>query len=106
MTSTTPTQHSVTEAVEWHEVISLLAAGRLLGMGRTKAYRLAQAGEFPCRVLRIGGRYAVPVRGPRALLDHASDGGIDSSPLISTRFENAGKARLISLAPRTGPDAD
>lgn len=52
------------------EVISLIEAGRLLGMGRTKAYRLAQAGQFPCRVLRIGGRYAVPVRGLRALLDH------------------------------------
>ncbi|MEU8324149.1 helix-turn-helix domain-containing protein [Nonomuraea sp. NPDC048881] len=69
MTSTTPNKLLEAGAVERPEVVSLLAAGRLLGMGRTKAYRLAKAGEFPCRVLRIGGRYAVPVRGLRALLD-------------------------------------
>ncbi|MEU6718641.1 helix-turn-helix domain-containing protein [Nonomuraea sp. NPDC046802] len=72
MTSTTPTQPSTRQAPE---VVSLLAAGRLLGMGRSKAYRLAKSGEFPCRVLRIGGRYAVPVRGLRALLDHPDQDG-------------------------------
>ncbi|MFI7225103.1 helix-turn-helix transcriptional regulator [Nonomuraea angiospora] len=77
MTSTTPTGHP---AQQEPEVISLLAAGRLLGMGRTKAYRLAKAGDFPCRVLRIGGRYAVPVRGLRALLDHTSESGSQSRP--------------------------
>ncbi|MEU4574639.1 DNA-binding protein [Nonomuraea sp. NPDC023979] len=68
MTSTTPSSTTRQEP----EVISLITAGRLLGMGRTKAYRLAKLGQFPCRVLRIGGRYAVPVRGLRALLDHTS----------------------------------
>ncbi|SEH02424.1 Helix-turn-helix domain-containing protein [Nonomuraea solani] len=53
-------------------MISLLAAGRLLGLSRSTIYRLAKAGAFPCRVLRIGGRYAVPVRGLRALLDHTN----------------------------------
>ncbi|MFC4014788.1 helix-turn-helix transcriptional regulator [Nonomuraea purpurea] len=77
MTSTTPTQPQTQQAPE---VVSLLAAGRLLGMGRSKTYRLAQAGEFPCRVLRIGGRYAVPVRGLRALLDHTSTDGTQSRP--------------------------
>ncbi|MEV4391234.1 helix-turn-helix domain-containing protein [Nonomuraea sp. NPDC049607] len=78
MTSTIPTQLQATEALERPEVVSLLTAGRLLGMGRTKAYRLAKAGEFPCRVLRIGGRYAVPVRGLRALLEPTTQGGNDS----------------------------
>ncbi|NRQ30927.1 helix-turn-helix domain-containing protein [Nonomuraea sp. NN258] len=78
MTSTTPPQSPATEAAEWPQVISLLAAGRLLGMGRTKAYRLAKAGAFPCRVLRIGGRYVVPVRGLRALLDHTDSVGTES----------------------------
>ncbi|MGP3936345.1 DNA-binding protein [Nonomuraea sp. KM88] len=73
MTSTTPTSHPTQQAMP--EVISLLAAGRLLGMGRTKAYRLARAGQFPCRVLRIGGQYAVPVRGLWALLDHTHPDG-------------------------------
>jgi hypothetical protein len=72
MTSSTSADHPTQVQPE---VISLLAAGRLLGMGRTKAYRLARAGRFPCRVLRIGGRYAVPVRGLRALLDHTDEGG-------------------------------
>ncbi|MEV4471243.1 helix-turn-helix domain-containing protein [Nonomuraea sp. NPDC049504] len=52
-------------------MISLLAAARLLGIGRTTAYRLAKSGMFPCPVLRIGGRYAVPRRGLRALLGYA-----------------------------------
>ncbi|MED7930392.1 helix-turn-helix domain-containing protein [Nonomuraea sp. LP-02] len=78
MTSTTPTQSQATEANEQPEVVSLLTAGRLLGIGRTKAYRLAKAGEFPCRVLRIGGRYAVPVRGLRALLDPITPDGYNS----------------------------
>jgi hypothetical protein len=36
-------------------------AGAILGIGRTKAYELAQAGEFPVRIVRIGRRYVVPV---------------------------------------------
>ncbi|MFI6184284.1 DNA-binding protein [Nonomuraea sp. NPDC051191] len=72
MTSTTPNELLEAGAVDRPEVVSLLAAGRLLGMGRTKAYRLAKAGEFPCRVLRIGDRYAVPVRALWALLDPAA----------------------------------
>ncbi|MEV0623526.1 helix-turn-helix domain-containing protein [Nonomuraea sp. NPDC050404] len=88
MTSPTPTGHPTQQTEP--EVIGLLAAGRLLGLSRTTTYRLAKAGEFPCRVLRIGGRYAVPVRGLRALLDHTipdhtnldhtNEGGTNSRP--------------------------
>ena len=35
------------------------AAAPILGMGRSKAYALAKRGEFPIRVLRIGGSYRV-----------------------------------------------
>jgi excisionase family DNA binding protein len=35
-------------------------AGAVLGIGRTKAYELAQAGEFPAKILRVGRRYLVP----------------------------------------------
>jgi hypothetical protein len=35
-------------------------AGAVLGIGRTKAYELAQAGEFPVKILRVGRRYLVP----------------------------------------------
>ncbi len=40
--------------------VKLVVAGRAFGLGRTKAFELAQAGEFPCRVLRVGNRYRVP----------------------------------------------
>ncbi|MEV0621709.1 helix-turn-helix domain-containing protein [Nonomuraea sp. NPDC050404] len=76
-TSTTPPGPSTQQEPE---VISLLAAGRLLGLSRSTIYRLAKAGTFPCRVLRIGGRYAVPVRGLRTLLDHTNQDGSQSRP--------------------------
>ncbi|MEV0830171.1 helix-turn-helix domain-containing protein [Nonomuraea rubra] len=54
-------------------VMGVVTAGRLLGMGRTKAYRLARSGQFPCLVLRIGGRYVVPIHEVRALLGYRDD---------------------------------
>ncbi|MGH3647569.1 MAG: helix-turn-helix domain-containing protein [Micromonosporaceae bacterium] len=47
-------------------VVDLPTAAVILGIGRIKAYQLAQSGEFPCRVLRLGRSYRVPVP---ALLD-------------------------------------
>jgi hypothetical protein len=41
-------------------MVDVVTAGRALGVGRTKSYALARAGEFPCRVLRIGGSHLVP----------------------------------------------
>jgi hypothetical protein len=39
--------------------IDLLVAARALGIGRTRAYELAQHGRFPCPVRRDGRRYRV-----------------------------------------------
>ncbi|WP_084723111.1 helix-turn-helix domain-containing protein [Streptomonospora alba] len=39
--------------------VGLMTAARMLGIGRTKAYQLARAGEFPCKVIRIGEGYRV-----------------------------------------------
>ena len=64
-------------------VIDLVTAGRILGIGRTKAYRLAQQGRFPCRVLRIGRSYLVPAREVWALLGyhhHDEDDGARRHP--------------------------
>ena len=47
-------------------------AGSVLGIGRTKAYELARAGEFPVAVIRAGRRYLVPVPALLALLGAAS----------------------------------
>jgi hypothetical protein len=34
-------------------------AARALGLGRTRAYQLARAGRFPCKIIRIGTSYRV-----------------------------------------------
>lgn len=40
-------------------VVDIRTAGTVLGIGRSKAYELAQAGAFPVRVLRLGAAYRV-----------------------------------------------
>jgi hypothetical protein len=46
----------------------LLTAAQALGLGRTRAYQLARAGQFPCPVIRTGRTYLVPTAGLLALL--------------------------------------
>lgn len=43
-------------------VYTMTEAARLLGISRTTADRLEKRGEFPVRVIRIGGRVMVPKR--------------------------------------------
>jgi hypothetical protein len=49
-------------------VTDLVTAGRALGLGRTKAYELARAGQFPCPVIRTGKTWLVPTAGLLTLL--------------------------------------
>lgn len=49
-------------------VVNLMTAACALGIGRTKAYQLAQTNQFPCRVLRVGRSYHVPTAGLLELL--------------------------------------
>ena len=51
------------------ETVDIETAGRILGIGRGLAYRLAQRGELP--TLRLGRRLVVP----RAQLDRMLAGG-------------------------------
>lgn len=37
--------------------VDLETAARAFGLGRTTAYALAKAGDFPCRVIRAGRSY-------------------------------------------------
>lgn len=39
----------------------IATAGSILGIGRSKAYTLAQQEEFPVQVIRVGRSYIVPV---------------------------------------------
>ncbi|GAB2514025.1 helix-turn-helix domain-containing protein [Nocardiopsis aegyptia] len=54
--------------------IDLMTAARILGIGRTKAYELARADDFPCRVVRIGGLYRVSTADLLRVIG-AADGG-------------------------------
>lgn len=56
-----------------HATVDLTTAARALGMGRTKAYQLARYGQFPCRIIRIGGHYRVPTPGLLELLGVAAE---------------------------------
>lgn len=49
-------------------VVNLPPVARALGIGRTKAYELAQCRQFPCRVLRVGHSYQAPTTGLLELL--------------------------------------
>ncbi|MFJ6566459.1 hypothetical protein ACIQNU_03505 [Streptomyces sp. NPDC091292] len=37
--------------------VDIVTAGRAFGIGRTTAYALARAGEFPCHTIRAGRAY-------------------------------------------------
>lgn len=39
----------------------LVTAGSVLGLSKNTAYRLAEACDFPVRLLRLGAQYRVPV---------------------------------------------
>jgi predicted DNA-binding transcriptional regulator AlpA len=53
------------QALSVREVLALLAsvdvptAGSAFGIGRSGAYALARSGEFPCPVLKLGGKRVV-----------------------------------------------
>jgi predicted DNA-binding transcriptional regulator AlpA len=49
-------------------VVDIPTAGRILGVTRDHAYRLAAAGEFPVPVFMVGRRYRVAVPAMLALL--------------------------------------
>lgn len=51
-------------------VMGLPAAARLLGIGRTTAYRLVRDGTWPTRVLRLGRQMRIPTAQIFDLLGH------------------------------------
>lgn len=57
------------------ETVSLIEAGRLLGIGRTKTYELNRAGTFPVPVRLIAGTLRVRVIDIEALLESSTATG-------------------------------
>lgn len=53
--------------------IDIPAAAKVLGIGRTLAYQLVRAGEFPVPVLRLGARYRVVTSALLAALEVTPD---------------------------------
>ncbi len=56
----TPTVWTLDAVRNLPATVDIETAGAVLGIGRSKSYQLAQNGEFPVRILRIGRRYLVP----------------------------------------------
>lgn len=50
---------TVEEQKDLPPTVELMTAARVLGIGRTKAFELARAGEFPMHVVRTGNLYRV-----------------------------------------------
>jgi predicted DNA-binding transcriptional regulator AlpA len=55
--------------------LDLVTAGQVLGLGRSKAYEMAQNGQWPTRLLRLGNAYRVPTAELLALLGIEPTGG-------------------------------
>jgi excisionase family DNA binding protein len=53
---------------QYPPTLSVHEAGELLGIGRTTAYALARADDFPVPVLRVGSQYRIPTAPLLALL--------------------------------------
>jgi len=63
-----PTLAEISEIGELPVVLDVETAGRMLGIGRTAALRLARTGRFPCRTVRVGNLWRVPTADLLALL--------------------------------------
>lgn len=49
-------------------VVDIVTAGKAFGISRNLSYELAAAGQFPCRVLRLGAQWRVPTADLRRAL--------------------------------------
>jgi hypothetical protein len=63
-------------------VVDLMTAARALGIGRTKAYQMAHADQFPVRIIRVGTNYHIPTADLLRLL------GVTPVPLPRGTTEN------------------
>jgi hypothetical protein len=56
------------EVRSWGAVVDLSTAARAFKLGRTAAYRLAAAGEFPAKCTKVGRRWRVSTQDILAVL--------------------------------------
>ncbi len=74
-------QLSFTEMFDLPVAVDLRTAARALDICSATAYRLIRRGQFPCPVLRVGGRYRIPTNELMRIL------GIDERPLYTVDLE-------------------
>lgn len=84
-TSRRTTPLTIEQVLRLPSSVDLITAARALRVSRNKAYKLAGADAFPCRVIRIGDMWRVPTAELLAVL------GIDLTA-----------ARAINLPPTDG----
>ncbi|MGX5653651.1 hypothetical protein ACWKWC_02645 [Geodermatophilus nigrescens] len=73
-----------TELLALPTTVDLVTAARALSIGRTLAYQLARAGNFPVPVLRLGARYRVVTSGLLAVLgiERGADTATVNAPIL------------------------
>jgi hypothetical protein len=87
---------TLAEIAELPAATDLVTAGQALGIGRTKAYELARAGQFPCPVIRAGKAWLVPVAGLLAVLGLPIP---DAFPAAAAGLDTPGRATRRSAGP-------
>lgn len=83
-------------------VVDVETAGQALGIGRTKAFQLAKAGEFPVPVLRLGAKYRVPTGALLTLLGvtpDMSEAAPASAATATTTDDTGGRRHAQNATP-------
>jgi hypothetical protein len=106
-----PSDNDTTQGPVWTEeqiralgvITDLRTAGRIFGIGRSQAYELARAGEFPVQVIAVGARFRVPVAGILTALGIPPDGhNLTTSPARSVDHHDA--IRCVASPGEPPPD--
>jgi hypothetical protein len=89
------TSISRTPDEELPPTLDVVTAGRLLGIGRTLAYRLVRTGKWPTRVIRLGDSIRIPTQPVLALLEDAGEDHGGYPQIVDSRPQHRGARRTI-----------
>ncbi|MFD9865587.1 helix-turn-helix domain-containing protein [Streptomyces alboflavus] len=100
MTPRSSNRMSFSEAFDLPLAVDLRTAARAFGVCPGTAYKLIRLGQFPCPVLRVGGRYRIPTSHLLRAL------GIEERPIYAVDLEaGAEYAARPYHAPLLGTEA-
>jgi hypothetical protein len=72
-----PIAPTLDEIRHWPATVDIPKANTALGLSRAHGYALAQRGEYPARVLKVGGRYRVVTASIVHLLSENGEAGAE-----------------------------